>query len=746
MGNLPDVYYHELPIEEQQTVDVFIQQQRNADAVDKYSAKAKACYSCCKKKKDGVLFFNTMLAKCDNCGKKEIIFKRKRDKSYYKPKAEQCFANHGINLAKLQQDELVNYDNDKSEFKTQLRRLHWDIDRQKYTWRGYKGKTKEKLGELYSPLNYDGKADTLYVMAGEWDMFKAYLDGLCCTSSLWGEGYVFGQFPNTIEILNKFKEIVLVYDQDEDGKGQKFAADIMEELSKKLGSDTKILNVELPFGDGSQGKDYCDWRKNNSFEDFLKLRPKKTPPKVPASKPAKKSNESKNSNTNDNLESMGEEKEHSLPKSLHPFFTEYLDSMHNCTDAPREYIACSLLSSLAAAIGNKAYINLGGSRLCPNLYVVLIGDSTFMRKSTSQKMGTRALKVIDNELKKNYVKQERKYIEDYEAWKNTPKKERSDNPPLKTHEDKSIIYPNEVTPEKLLEKMESRPDGIFIFSELGSLLSRMNKDMGLKEMMTDLYDFNETYTKETKTAGTNRIENACLNLLGASTIVWLQKWLKEEDLMSGFLGRFCFCIRRKYPEGNPLPDPWKCDDETIEIMQRLHSFPFHELQLSPEAKKAYIDWYKSFDNTAKQQDRLLHSFLGRLEATCHKIAIIHHCLDYCANHWNGKVDTGGIWHKEVNTISAKSYEYAFDWIKFFANNIYSCYRDIITDTSIERRVIKVTQEKGENGRIPLSKLMRYANLKSKKETMEILENLEAKNYGKIENSKKYTYFRVKTEK
>ncbi len=286
-------YYSDLSVEEKQAVDTFMQQQNKADTIDKYSLKEKACYSCCKGKKNGVLFFNAMLDYCKSCSKKEVIFQRKGDKSHHKPKMEKCFASHGINLAKLQQDGLVTYDNDEAEFKTQLRRLDWEPSRQKYTWKGYNGLTKGKLKKgLYPPLNYDGKADTLYIMAGEWDMFRAYFDGLCCTSSLWGESYTLGQYQDTIEKLNKFKKVILVYDQGKDYSD--FVAKSMKNLSKKLSKETEIFHVELPFGDGSQGKDYCDWRKNNSFEDFLKLRPKKTPPKVPASKPAKKRNDEKN--------------------------------------------------------------------------------------------------------------------------------------------------------------------------------------------------------------------------------------------------------------------------------------------------------------------------------------------------------------------------------------------------------------------------------------------------------------------
>ena len=238
--------------------------------------------------------------------------------------------------------------------------------------------------------------------------------------------------------------------------------------------------------------------------------------------------------------------------TIHPAFFQYINEFVNGgkTEAPAEYVAASLLSAMAAAIGNKATVSIGVHGTKPNLYMLLIGDSTLMRKSTSLAIGTKALQEISWRKQADFSAAKK-------VWENATKEERKF---LQKPVDESNLYPDDFSPESLLEKIEMKPDGLIYASELGSLLARMDSGYGhgLKIMLTNIYDCPPFYDKTTKTAGNNRIESPAINIIGASTLQWLQKHLSGADLLSGFLGRFCVVYRSNYPD-NPvaLPQPVK---------------------------------------------------------------------------------------------------------------------------------------------------------------------------------------------
>src|SRR5262245_63461519 len=53
------------------------------------------------------------------------------------------------------------------------------------------------------------------------------------------------------------------------------------------------------------------------------------------------------------------------------------------SDAPREYqLACGL-ATLAAVVENRIYLPFGGDRIYPNLWILVLGPSSFFRKTSS---------------------------------------------------------------------------------------------------------------------------------------------------------------------------------------------------------------------------------------------------------------------------------------------------------------------------------------------------------------------------
>jgi hypothetical protein len=412
------------------------------------------------------------------------------------------------------------------------------------------------------------------------------------------------------------------------------------------------------------------------------------------------------------IETIEEKKEVLLNlDELHPFFQRYWNRIEGTSEACKEYVLSGLLTVIGSLLGNRVELQ-NGFGIKPNLYCLLIGDSTFMRKTTSLDCATAELDIISREKGELFAKEYKQYLEELDTWKKGEK--RPEKP--KSREN---LYPQDITPEALLARMAGRPDGLFVFSEMGAFLAKLDTGYmtGFKEKLTEFYDGrNKDYIKETKSGGLVTVKNPCPSLLGCSTFQWLQEHLKESDLGSGFLARFLYVVKRKYPDkGIAIPSYFQHDDLSIYRMLDQYS---NTLRMNTEASKLYQAWYDEKRTWAIKQEKNVHSFLGRILTTCHKIAIIHHAIDDCL--------TG----QRTNEIGILSYQYAFAWCEFFINNILNCYQELTQEVDYKELKLvecirKRGKKEGEYIALSVSETCKFTHLK-KKELDEIVENLITK--------------------
>jgi hypothetical protein len=430
---------------------------------------------------------------------------------------------------------------------------------------------------------------------------------------------------------------------------------------------------------------------------------------------------------------------------IHPFFPNYWKQFEGRTETSKEYVLAALQNAFGAALGNKVVLKIDRG-IRPNKYTLLLGDSTFARKNTGMDYGLKALEIISEKKRQVYEEALKQYQKERERWENLSRKDKENKPePIKPI-DQSHIYSAELTPEMLLEKMAGKPDGIFVYHEVGSLLARLNSSymQGFKERLTDFFDGRSTpYRRETKSGGCITVQDPAPSLLACSTFQWLQKHLTGEDLLSGFLGRFVFVVRRNYSTTPvPLPPYFSLDNSWVELFAKLDALPPLELTLTQEASDFYSDWYKTYWDWAKRQDKFLHSCLGRLMIVCHKDAIINHCLSIALKDEKSP--------RQQEKIEKISYEQSFPWIKFYTLNIASCYQELVQPQDLkELRLLEIIRTKGELKEgyymIPKSKLTQYSNMKLK-ELTEYLDTLEAKKIIRKITSNKYTFLQIKKEK
>jgi len=185
------------------------------------------------------------------------------------------------------------------------------------------------------------------------------------------------------------------------------------------------------------------------------------------------------------------------------FLKKYIDCFGATTDAPRLFLLAVALTILAAAMGNSVVIPAyGGIPLHPNLWIVLVALSGFLRKTTVIRQG------------RNLLEQA------------VPKR----------------LLPDEWTPEKLVEILADQSLGLLIVHEFSRLLQMMARDYmaGAREMLAELFDSPSSYTAGTIKRGLITVRGAAISVLGATTEDWLHKCVKGEDLRGGLLPRFLF--------------------------------------------------------------------------------------------------------------------------------------------------------------------------------------------------------------
>ena len=131
-----------------------------------------------------------------------------------------------------------------------------------------------------------------------------------------------------------------------------------------------------------------------------------------------------------------------------------------------------------------------------------------------------------------------------------------------------------------------------VSKELAVFLGSNNPD--LLSLLTDLFDCHDKWTYRTKRSGTDDLTGEWLNILGASTPIWLVGSVPLSAIGGGFTSRVIFIVeedvRRKtsFPKLTErelrLRDALKADLEAITMLRG-------EFKLTPDAEEFYDKWY-----------------------------------------------------------------------------------------------------------------------------------------------------------
>lgn len=281
------------------------------------------------------------------------------------------------------------------------------------------------------------------------------------------------------------------------------------------------------------------------------------------------------------------------------FIAPFRQFFLKATDAPLEYGEGAALATLASITVGRRELDYG-SGIRPNLFLMLAGDSSAPRKSTSVGYAKKLVLDVDDQR----------------------------------------VGPRDYTVEGLLKWMQEKDPAtkktrnrVTLFAEeFGSDLARM--EAYATTMSSDfcaLYD-GETFEKVRAKSGSFRIERPRVNLFAACAFPMLRRYVKPRDWLNGFFMRFMFITpvngyRNPYPIAPkfPYPEYSACVTalKTLRDDLKTSAGSFAKLSLDQNAEAYYAHVMAQFQAFARTLGPVPQTYLARFGVNILKLSLLY---------------------------------------------------------------------------------------------------------------------------
>lgn len=260
------------------------------------------------------------------------------------------------------------------------------------------------------------------------------------------------------------------------------------------------------------------------------------------------------------------------------------------TESPAVFHLWVALGTIASAAQRKVMMDAGYYPVHSNLYVILVSPAGRSRKSTALRIGKGLLVgVRDHGETINFTTQASSVAAMVKQFTTIANKD---------HQSLTAFA-----------------------SELGSLLGV--KSVEMTDFLTDIYDCEPDWDKQTISRSLEKIEHPWFNLLGGTTPQWMGDNLSKTAIEGGFVSRSIFVYEDTrllvaFPELTP---------EQRAIRKML----IHDLahictlkgvfEFSPDAKAFYKEWYEDPDRAKQEQDYRIAGYYERKHIHVLKVAM-----------------------------------------------------------------------------------------------------------------------------
>lgn len=279
-----------------------------------------------------------------------------------------------------------------------------------------------------------------------------------------------------------------------------------------------------------------------------------------------------------------------MPRKLSNWLTAYGEYTKG-NESPESFHIWAGLATIAAAAQRKVCLDLKHFKVYTNLLVLLVGPSGEVRKSTAL----------------GFARGIAKELEDWGY--------------------KLEIAPKKLSGASLISRMSriQNPEhqSLTVYAgELGTLLGAQSTDV--TDMVTDLHDCEIDFDKELVSRAAEKITAPWLNVIGATTPVWLADNLPKTAIEGGFLSRTILVYEGESDKRIALPDMSAAQEamrkpllnDLCEVAQVRGNFV-----LTPGAKEMYTAWYNNKDNF-RVIDPRLKTYAARKNIHALKVAML----------------------------------------------------------------------------------------------------------------------------
>lgn len=246
---------------------------------------------------------------------------------------------------------------------------------------------------------------------------------------------------------------------------------------------------------------------------------------------------------------------------------------------------------IAAVLERRCWIHRGYYTLYPNLYIVLIGASARVRKTSAINIG-------------------------FELYREAIPK--------------GVMVSQKTTPEALISifvegfKERAVSGGTIVSDELGVFLGGQSKNMDLMQLLTKWYDCPKHFEYHTMMRGKELMNNVYCSMIAGTTPDWLKDSMPKHAVGGGFTSRIIFVYQDKpeklvaFPEVTPKMEMLK--GKLIHDLKVIYKMG-GQFKLTEKAKEWYEEWYTKVFKPETTPYTTLDGYFGRKHDTLLKVAM-----------------------------------------------------------------------------------------------------------------------------
>lgn len=279
-----------------------------------------------------------------------------------------------------------------------------------------------------------------------------------------------------------------------------------------------------------------------------------------------------------------------MPRKLENWLQAYSEYTEG-TESPPIFHLWVALGTLAGAAQRKVYLDADYYQVYTNLFIILTSPAGRSRKSTALRIGKGLLRGVGD------------YGEE-------------------------VHFSTQASSVAALVSQFARiqnkdHQSLTAFSsELGSMLG--SKSIEMTDFLTDIYDCNPDWDKQTIGRGLEKIEKPWLNLLAGTTPQWMGENLSKTAVEGGFVSRSIFVyedtrLRVAFPKMSDYQKQLGRDlvHDLAEIAKLKGQFTF-----SDSAREYYREWYEDqSDKSEAARDYRISGYFERKHIHVLKVAM-----------------------------------------------------------------------------------------------------------------------------